>query len=70
MSTFKQQGGSDEWSMWHVACGMWHVACGMWHVACGMWHVACGMYGKEEKNTQVLMGKTEGKRTTGRSRHR
>jgi len=31
---------------------------------------ACGMYGKEEKHTQVLVGKTEGKRTTGRSRHR
>jgi len=31
---------------------------------------ACGMYGKEEKRTQVLVGKAEGKRTIGRSRHR
>jgi hypothetical protein len=31
---------------------------------------ACGMYAKEKKCTQVLVGKAEGKRTTGRSRHR
>jgi hypothetical protein len=31
---------------------------------------ARGMYGKEEKCTQVLVGKAEGMRITGRSRHR
>ena len=31
---------------------------------------ACSMYGKEQKCTQVLVGKAEGNRTTGRSRQR
>lgn len=31
---------------------------------------ACGLYGKEEKCIQVLVGKAEGKKITGRSRHR
>jgi hypothetical protein len=31
---------------------------------------ACSMYGKIEKCTQVLVGKAEGKRAIGTSRHR
>ena len=31
---------------------------------------ACGMYGGEERCTQVSVGKPEGKRPLGRTRHR